>query len=169
MQSADEPNKATLEKSWEPSPSPNGTFVRKNMNQDENNDAGYTVYESKRNRRRSRKFGTGDASLGCPFKAIQRKAHIHVWRLEPQTKDKEIKDYLEQKLNSPVIVETLNARGPYASFKITVDFPMLSQVLDLSLWPENAEIDRFTFNKNRTISKVNGPAAGVSSNQSASL
>jgi hypothetical protein len=100
---------------------------------------------SRHMRRRPPNFGSANVS-DCPLIAVKRKAHLHVWRLDINTTVESISEYLlkQHKIVSEVV--KLNAKGPYASFRVSSDFANLDLLQDPNIWPINAAIGRFNFN-----------------------
>jgi hypothetical protein len=96
-------------------------------------------------RRTTPNFGSAES---CPISAVKRKAHLHVWRLDMGTTKEALSNYLLEQHNLSVEIEKLNARGPYASFRVTTDYENMSMLENPSIWPQNTAISKFIFGKN---------------------
>jgi hypothetical protein len=100
-------------------------------------------------RRRTHKTGTASPDSACPLVAADKKAHLHVWRLHPDTKIEDVKEYLANLCNDQNIeVEAQNAKGNYASYRVSADFSHLETLQDPNNWPQNACINKFKFLSN---------------------
>ena len=77
----------------------------------------------------------------------ERKAHLHISRIHPDTTTEEIKLHVASKGVENVEVEKLNSLHPqaYSSFKFTIPFDKLKIVNEASMWPCKTQILCFFF------------------------
>lgn len=134
-----------------------------NINNDTDNelsdsDSDFTpvVSKNKKNKSRDKVIGTATAStsssatMGCTLQAVARRAHLHVWRLEKATTRESLSAYIEKALDTTdVVVESLQTKGDYASFKVSVDFDLMDKMYDPQLWPKGTSVSRFKFLRTR--------------------
>lgn len=94
-------------------------------------------------RRKPRKIIIGSSTSGG-LSVAPKQGHIHIWRLATDTTISTLEKYIGNKTPSTKVeCEQLNARGPYASFKITVDDSMMEELMNPEFWPTGTAIDRF--------------------------
>lgn len=97
-------------------------------------------------RRKPRKILVGNNNAGG-LSVAPKQAYIHIWRLAKDTTVEYLVTYIKQKIpGTEVECEKLNARGPYASFKVTVNDSLLEHLMNPECWPAGCAIDRF-FNR----------------------
>lgn len=105
-----------------------------------------------RSRSGSSKYIVGTGSLNsekgvnCSLRAIpvDNTAWLHVWRLHKDTTCEELVQFLKNSIPEAVFAcEKLNAKGPYASFKVGVNRTLVKDLLVPSFWPENVAVNKF--------------------------
>ncbi|KAK5645126.1 hypothetical protein RI129_006426 [Pyrocoelia pectoralis] len=111
-----------------------------------------TVVSKKSNRRpRQNHIIVGDkVNNVSSIKAIKKKAHLFVSRLEPDTKPEAVTNLLKQEFPE-VECEPITTKYPnlYASFKITINFDNFSKAMEPNKWPEGTLVTRF-FHRKKT-------------------
>lgn len=86
--------------------------------------------------------------------AAEKIAHLHVWRLDKNTSLEDMKNYVQHKFEDvPVEVEKLNAKGNYASFRVSANFSVLDKLQNPENWPKNVAINRFFFGNRNKLSQ----------------
>ncbi|PZC85529.1 hypothetical protein B5X24_HaOG216637 [Helicoverpa armigera] len=107
------------------------------------NDNGWVEVRSKW-RNNSIKRGGNNNSIGS-LKAVERKKFLHVWRLEKNTTETDLKEYVKQVLgvedDSGIYVEKLKPKTErdYSSFKIGITITNFEKLCDPEAWPVNVE------------------------------
>ncbi|KAJ2951373.1 hypothetical protein O0L34_g13514 [Tuta absoluta] len=94
----------------------------------------------KRSKHQVQKVLRGKAAQGSTLlEAADQTKYLHVYYLKVGTTEKQIQDHLHQIVgHSNCMVESLKARGHYASFKIGVPSKLTDKVLDPENWPSNS-------------------------------
>ncbi|XP_061713780.1 uncharacterized protein LOC133522441 [Cydia pomonella] len=84
------------------------------------------------------KRGTALPGTTCPLKASERCRYIHLFYVKVGTTNEQVQAYLSEICGEDVCtVETLKAKGNYASFKLTVPLKCIERVLDPAYWAED--------------------------------
>jgi hypothetical protein len=111
-------------------------------------DTGFTPVVTRKTKSRDKVIGTGTSGseTTCTLQAVARRAHLHVWRLERATTQESLREYLENALDTKnVVVESLQTKGDYSSFKVSVDFDLMGKMYEPQLWPKGTSVARFRF------------------------
>lgn len=97
-----------------------------------------------RNRLKDIIYGAKGASNPGDLKGVPRLGFIHVSKLDPATTPDAVETYLKQ-IVPGCRCEQLDSKHPdvYSSFKITVPYDNITQVMNPSIWPTGARLDRF--------------------------
>lgn len=61
-----------------------------------------------------------------------------------------VREYLEKDVKDPVI-EKLDSKGKFASFKVGYPWSMLDKVGDVNYWPPGVHVKRFRLRRPRTL------------------
>ena len=87
--------------------------------------------------------GSSTSSAGL-LKAAPKKAHIHIYRLMPDTNLEEVMNHIKPQAPEAT-VQKLNSRHPenYSSFQVTVDYENRESVMDPGIWPAGTRLNRF--------------------------
>lgn len=124
------------------------TAVAENNNH--NNDKWIEVKSSNRNNLVKRGGNTSVTLL----KAVERKKYLHVWRLDKNTTEDSIKEYIKHILgnNSEFIVEKIRTRTErnYSSFKIGLPENCFEKLCNPDVWPLNVEFCEWIFFRRST-------------------
>jgi hypothetical protein len=112
---------------------------------DEIGDVGFR--EVSRSRRKQRKIVYGNAkNLSCSFKGIAKLCHIHVWKIQPMTTSEEdIRTFLANSVSVEFDVMKLQAKGEYASFRVSILESYKEKLLSASFWPDGVAVRPFFF------------------------
>lgn len=89
-------------------------------------------------------------STTCSLRAAPKLVHFHLTKLHPDTKKEDVLAYTSDKL-SDVTVEQLQSKYPdsYSSFKLSVPEDKSDKVLDPTVWPAGAVLNRFFARRKR--------------------
>lgn len=81
----------------------------------------------------------GTAAPGTTeLQASERQRHFHLFYLKIGTTEEQVRNHLKKVTQCDACkVESLKARGPYASFKLSVPFKVSESVLAPDSWPED--------------------------------
>lgn len=84
------------------------------------------------------------------LKSVSKLAFLHVYKLHPETKVDDLREYLIQRFPE-IQVEKLTSKYPehYSSFKITLNESHLSDAMNPEIWPENTHVNRFFHSRKR--------------------
>ncbi|XP_015833986.2 uncharacterized protein LOC103312450 [Tribolium castaneum] len=96
----------------------------------------------------TRKKSMIGSSASTVLKSVPKSAHLHLSRLDPDTKVENILDYIKPHV-SKANCERLQSKNPtlYSSFKLSVPLGELEQVMNSSIWPCGVTINRFFFRR----------------------
>ena len=86
-------------------------------------------------------------SENLTIKARDRKAHLHLSNLHPETECDSVADHLQSFKFEGCIVEKIRPKHPeyYSSFKLTIPFDLLEKINSPAIWPLGAKVRRFRF------------------------
>lgn len=103
----------------------------------------------------------GGNSSNLQIKAVERKKHLHLWRLLPETTTDDLTQYIQSVLGkeSYVKVDKINhktERG-YASFRVCVSESNFDQLCNPDIWPSNAEFSEWVWFRGPTANTNNKP------------
>lgn len=118
----------------------------------EREDWATVVYKHRRKPTRGQQTIVGEMKSGdgpATLKAIPRLAHLHVYKLEPNTTADEVQKFLKDRFPE-VKCEPMKSKYPelYASFKVTVDMSNLDEAMNPSVWPQGTCINKFFYLRN---------------------
>ncbi|XP_073959990.1 uncharacterized protein [Choristoneura fumiferana] len=96
---------------------------------------------NKKKARMSSHVKKGQNTNAITIKATERKKHLHVWRLHPETSSEALSSYLNTICGSDVVIEKINhkTKRDYASFRITVAESVYNKLCQPEVWPVNTE------------------------------
>lgn len=104
----------------------------------------WTTVQSRKRKQPRRKPIVGCSTNTTLLQAVPKTAYLHVYRLSPNTTIEALEQHLQMKI--PVSsVEKLNSRQPllYSSFKVSVDHTHLEEMMNPTIWPNRAYVNRF--------------------------
>lgn len=82
------------------------------------------------------------------IKTLEKKGHLHIYRLDSQTTTDELLQYLNKAApDIPFQCELLKKTDDRASFRVSFPFEFLDRAYEPDLWPAGAAIRRFVFRK----------------------
>ena len=86
---------------------------------------------------------------GSVIKAMDKKAHLHLYHLHNDVTTDNIIEYLQSLKFENCIVTKLQSKYPqsYASYRITAPFNLLNEISNQDIWPEGAKIQRYFFHR----------------------
>lgn len=83
------------------------------------------------------------------IKAVERKKHLHVWRLLPETTTENLTEYIKSLLGEEeyIKVDKINqkTKRSYSSFRICVSESNYEKLCDANVWPSNVEYCEWTW------------------------
>jgi hypothetical protein len=101
-------------------------------------------------RRKALLVGKATEKSEMKLKAVERKAHIFIGRLDQATTIDDLKDHIcniiEEK-NENVLIEKLDCKGKTASFKAIFPISKLELIKNEELWPSGTILNRFFYKK----------------------
>lgn len=115
--------------------------------------------QAKRGFKYEAKVGLGNSSNAMKIQATERKKHLHVWRLHPETTVEAMTDHISGICGSsvPVKIEkiTHKTERDYSSFLIGVPETHFDTICQPEVWPKNAQFSEWTwFRKSTTKGKI---------------
>lgn len=125
----------------------------------EGNESGWTTVRNKKNNRQLKEVRVG---TNTELKAIQvsdRKKHLHVWRLHPDTTVEAIEDHVKNVCGPDVQIKIdkikHKIKRDYSSFVIGVPEKCFEMLNKAEIWPMNAEFSEWTWFRNFNRTKPN--------------
>lgn len=81
------------------------------------------------------------------IKGVVKQAHLHVFRLAPETTEEQLENYLRDKNFENVTCKKIASKHPnvYSSFKVSVLESELEKIKSPEIWPQGVCVDRFLF------------------------
>lgn len=110
---------------------------------DQNNGEKWRIVEPTRKRRRQTCVGISKEKV-TSINAVPRDVSLHVYRLNPDTTENDLKDYLKKDFPE-VECTAMKSKYPekYASFKVTLKEENFKKAMDPALWPYGTCVQRF--------------------------
>lgn len=96
-----------------------------------------------------RRSKTSKKIEGCAEKTtisgVPRRAHLHVYRLNPETTEEMLLNFLKGKQFENISCEAMKSKHPneYSSFKVSVPMDQLEKIKCPEIWPKGVYINRF--------------------------
>ncbi|KAK5639551.1 hypothetical protein RI129_012043 [Pyrocoelia pectoralis] len=99
-------------------------------------------------------IGTGAKNAISTLKAAPKKTYLHISRLDPDTKESDILEYLAS-TTKEITCEKMNSMAPqiYSSFKIGVDQKFVEKLLTPESWPNGVTVKLFFHKKKQMCTK----------------
>lgn len=120
--------------------------VTQNVNKPKVNTAKSFTVEHNIESKNQRRVIIGTGKPENDFMGAPRNAWIYIGRVKSDITEEKVSKYLKSKHpNSAFICEKLPSKGPYAAFKIGIEFQLLETIMDPNFWPTNVTVRRFNF------------------------
>lgn len=122
----------------------------KKENTGKNNEEGFQTVQYKKRTKQKIPSVIGTSKLESTLSAVSKKAWFYVGRLNVNTSEDDVKNYLKSKINNEEFHSTkISTQGASASFKIGASFHLREQLEDPEFWPEGVMIRQFIFFRKR--------------------
>lgn len=121
--------------------------VQSKQGEDEEVNGGWTMVRNKKSNRVSKNVGIGKNTELKSIQATERKKHLHVWRLHPDTAEEAITDHIKSICGQDISLNVQKIKHKserdYASFVIGVPEQMYDNLNKAEIWPVNAEFSEW--------------------------
>lgn len=109
---------------------------------------------NKKEKRRSKNVGRGQNTTINTLQASERKKHLHVWRLHPDTSNDTLSAHIKNVCGEDVLpvierIQHKSERG-YASFRVTVSEGAYPKLCQPDAWPLNTEFSEWIWFRKST-------------------
>ncbi|XP_026728490.1 uncharacterized protein LOC113494375 [Trichoplusia ni] len=120
---------------------------------------GWTTVTKKKNNRPPKSVAVGTNKELKAIQATERKKHLHVWRLHPETTIEAITDHVNSVCGPDVHIKVdkivHKTKRDYASFKIEVPENCFQKLNRPEIWPINTEFNEWIWFRNSTKTGTN--------------
>lgn len=115
---------------------------------------GWTTVAKKKNNRPPKNVAVGTNKELKAIQATERKKHLHVWRLHPETTIEAIADHVKSVCGPGVQIKVNKiihkTKRDYSSFKIEVPENCFQELNQPEIWPINTEFNEWIWFRNST-------------------
>lgn len=117
-----------------------------------NEENDWKVVKNRKSARFSSDVKRGQNTNTITIKATERKKHLHIWRLHPETSAEALSKYVENICGTDVVVEKINhkTKRDYASFRVTVPESVYKKLCQPEVWPVNTEFTEWIWFRKST-------------------
>lgn len=120
----------------------------------EDEESGWSTVRNKKVKRQSKNVSVGTNTDLKAIQATERKKHLHVWRLHPETTLEAITDHVKSVCGSDIFIKVDKIKHKterdYSSFIIGVPERCYDKLNNSEYWPINAEFDEWIWFRKST-------------------
>ncbi|KAH9627881.1 hypothetical protein HF086_015325 [Spodoptera exigua] len=136
------------------------TYILSEQGKDEDTtQGGWTTVQNKRVHRASKNIGIGKNTELKAIQATERKKHLHVWRLHPETTEEAMTNHIKSICGQDIILKVQKIKHKterdYASFVIGVPERMYDDLNKAEVWPVNAEFNEWVWFRKQSENPFN--------------